>query len=216
MHTRRNRDVMRPVASALCTALAVVTAAAAADLPEMTVSRTWGIKGWWRTGSARDWEKLQSTGAGFVNRTGGPWYWDQVEKSKGNYSFKEADSLLRHAEQKGLTIVACLFGGNKLYENPKPGGIRSARAREGFAKFAAALAKRFAGRNVIFEIWNEPNITGFWGKHGKANSKEYADEYSALVKATVPAMKEADPDCFIMAGGWKHKMGSFRIEIIAG
>jgi hypothetical protein len=53
----------------------------------------------------------------------------------------------------------------------------------------------------MWEIWNEPNVQTFWGKHGQGhNSEQYADEYLALVKACVPAMRQADPDCIILGG----------------
>ena len=41
----------------------------------------------------------------------------------------------------------------------------------------------------------------FWGRHGKVgNSPQYAREYTDLVRAAVPAMKKANPDCVILAG----------------
>jgi hypothetical protein len=73
--------------------------------------------------------------------------------------------------------------------------------RDAYAKWAAASARHFKGRNVIWEIWNEPNV-GFWhgNKGEKMNSAEFAGEYVALVKKTVPAMRAAAPGCFILAG----------------
>jgi hypothetical protein len=52
----------------------------------------------------------------------------------------------------------------------------------------------------LWEVWNEPNVRTFWRKDGTHNSKEFAEEYTALVRETVPAMLGADPDCFVMAG----------------
>ena len=67
--------------------------------------------------------------------------------------------------------------------------------------FAAELVKHYKGRNIIWEIWNEPNTMTFWGRHGKVgNSPQYAREYTDLVRAAVPAMKKANPDCVILAG----------------
>src|SRR6185295_14790010 len=70
---------------------------------------------------------------------------------------------------------------------------------EGFAAFAAALADRYKGRKIIWEIWNEPNVQTFWHK-GKHNSKEFAKEYSDLVNTVAPAMVKADPSVVIAAG----------------
>ena len=86
---------------------------------------------------------------------------------------------------------------NKLY-----GKVTTEEGRQGYAAFAAALAAHYKGQDVLFEIWNEPNVRTFWGAQSPArhNSKEFAEGYVALVQATVPAMKKADPDCFVMAG----------------
>jgi hypothetical protein len=62
------------------------------------------------------------------------------------------------------------------------------------------MAEHYKGENLLFEIWNEPNVRTFWRKDGTHNSEEFADEYTNLVKAVVPAMKKADPNCFVMAG----------------
>ena len=59
--------------------------------------------------------------------------------------------------------------------------------------------KHFKGRPILWEIWNEPNV-GFWLGAGGLNSAEFAAQYVALVKQAVPAMRAADPDCFILAG----------------
>ena len=68
-------------------------------------------------------------------------YWDSVEKEKGIYDFSKVDAPMRHAGKLGLTVVAVLFGGNKLYEDRSRGGIQSAAGRSGFADFAAAAAR---------------------------------------------------------------------------
>lgn len=127
-------------------------------------------------------------------------YWSSVEKEKGVYTFDEYDAAMDEAKRLGLTVVGCLFGGNKLYEDDGRGGIQTEDGRRGFAAFAAALAGQFKDHDVVWEVWNEPNVRSFWRKDGKHNSDEFAAEYTALVRQVAPAMQQADADCRVVAG----------------
>jgi len=122
--------------------------------------------------------------------------WNSVEKTKGEYDFTRYDRLVKDCKERGLRIVGVIALQNKLYSHPKDEPGRTA-----YAKYAAALAERYKDYDIVWELWNEPNTMTFWGKHGgKGNSEAYAEEYLSLVKATVPAMRKADPDCLIMGG----------------
>lgn len=127
-------------------------------------------------------------------------YWDAVEKTKGTYTFDVYDRLMADAGELGLTVIGCLYGGNTLHEDDGRGGIQTEAGRRGFAAFAAVMAGRYKDRNVLWEIWNEPNVRTFWRKDGKHNSPEFAREYTDFVKAVMPAMLKADPNCFVLAG----------------
>jgi hypothetical protein len=102
---------------------------------------------------------------------------------------------MKDCHDRGLGVLGCIAFGNKLY-----GPVWEDQGRQAYARFAAALAEHYKGQEVIWEIWNEPNTQTFWGNHGKHNSEQYADEYVALVKATAPAMKKANPDCLVLGG----------------
>ena len=122
--------------------------------------------------------------------------WESIEKEKGSYDFSRTDAFLNDCEANGLSVLACMAFSNKLY-----GHVKDEPARSAYAAWAAAMVDRYKGRNIVFEIWNEPNTMTFWGKHGpKGNSPEYAGEYTLLVKETTAAMKKADKDCIILAG----------------
>ena len=128
-------------------------------------------------------------------------YWNDVEKVKGRYSFHSSEKQIEHAHNLGMTVVVTLFASNDLYEKQEGvRGVITEEGRQGFANFAAAAAAHYKGKNVIFEIWNEPNVRTFWGNHGTHNTKPFADQYSALVNTVAPAMLKADPDAFIVAG----------------
>lgn len=122
--------------------------------------------------------------------------WESMEKELGVYDFSKYDTLVKACNDRGLAIIGCMTFSNKLY-----GHVKDEPARLAYAKWAAALTAHFKDANIVWEIWNEPNTMTFWGKHGKkGNSDPYAEEYTNLVKAVVPAMKAANPKCVILAG----------------
>lgn len=154
-------------------------------------------------GTDQDWDAIKAAGAKFVRTD---FAWGGIEKVKGQYDFSTRDKQLDALSARGLRAIYILDYRNKLYGNPET----TDEGRDAYARWAAAAARHFQGRGVIWEIWNEPNV-GFWKGNGKMNSVEFADDYVTLVKKTVPAMRAADPGCYIVGGSvsclWKD---SFR------
>jgi len=64
-----------------------------------------------------------------------------------------------------------------------------------FANFARAAASHFAGSGTRFEVWNEPNITGFWPPAPNPS------EDAALVAAAVTGIHSGDPTALVSTGG---------------
>lgn len=110
--------------------------------------------------------------------------WGATERERGHYDFSAYDRLLATLEPHHIRAVLILDYGNPLYEADS--SVRTEAGRAAFAKWAAAAAQHFAGRGVLWEIWNEPN-GGFW--------KPRADvqEYIALARATCQAIRAAAP-----------------------
>ena len=168
---------------------------AAADLPKPVVPFNCGIQMKGDTFNIPTLEEVHRLGFRVVRRG---FYWHGDEKERGVYKFPN-DPQMKRCKELGLTVVAVIFGVNKMYEDNGMGGIQTEEGRKGYAAYAAALAEHYKGQDVIWEIWNEPNVQTFWRK-GKHNSPEFAAEYTALVKETAKAMLKVDPGCFIVAG----------------
>ncbi len=189
---------------ALVLAAAAAPAQAAGISERDPIGRTFGvqIKPWHTTDD--DLAKISRTGFGLVR-----WgiSWDAVEKSPGVYDWSASDAFFRRLRAAGLHSVVILSQGNPLYTgtvdnhdrmNPRarqPLPPRQARDVGLFARFAAAAAKRYAGEEVIWEIWNEPDIPRFWPPD--ANPAEYA----ALATETCGAIKQADPGATVIGPG---------------
>lgn len=142
--------------------------------------------------SDKDMDSIKASGVKFIRAD---FNWEKIERVTGNYDFAPYDLLLNDLTKRGIRALFILDYRNKLYSNPET----TDEGREAYARFASASVKHFKGRNVIWEIWNEPNVH-FWKGKGKLNSAEFADQYVALVKRSVPAMRAADPDCYILGG----------------
>lgn len=146
-----------------------------------------------KTGDVATLDRVKNLGLKWVRRR---FSWEIVEPVKGTYDFSYYDAFVKDCKDRGLSIIGCMAFSHPAYSHAKdePG-------RTGYANFAAAIAERYKDYNIIWEIWNEPNTMTFWGNHGGVgNSDRYANEYTTLVRAVVPAMKNANPNCMIAAG----------------
>jgi hypothetical protein len=112
--------------------------------------------------------------------------WDTTEVSPGRYDFSSYERLLSELEAHGMRALFILDYGNPHYDDGKPPS--SVAARAAFARWALTAAKRFAGRGIIWEIYNEPNIAQFWPP--RPNVKEYV----ALALAVGKVFRESVPD----------------------
>lgn len=120
--------------------------------------------------------------------------WAVIEHTKGIYEFEKLgyDSLTEGCDKRGIRLLYILGYSNTLYEDGR--SVRTQAGREAFAAFAEAAAERYAGKGILWEIWNEPNIKHFW------DPQPSTDDYCELVQLTAPRIKEADPNGLVVAG----------------
>ncbi|HEY8204457.1 MAG TPA: cellulase family glycosylhydrolase [Pyrinomonadaceae bacterium] len=112
--------------------------------------------------------------------------WQVTEKQHGVYDFAAYDRLMSALEQHQIKALFILDYGNPLYTEDK--SVRTAAARQAFARWALAAAKHFAGRGIIWEIFNEPNNEMFWPP------KPDVDEFVALALAVDLAFRAEVPN----------------------
>jgi hypothetical protein len=117
--------------------------------------------------------------------------WRFAERN-GSYRFDPWDRLLTWLETRGMGALFILDYGHPQHGIGPP---RNPEDVEAFARYAAATAEHFRGRNVRYEIWNEPNIERFWAP------RPSAAEYAVLARAAVAAIHQADPNAHVAIGG---------------
>jgi len=131
--------------------------------------------------------------------------WRAVERN-GQYRFVVADRLAAALEARGMGALWILD-----YGHPQHGGDVPRRPEDiaAFARYAEAVASHYRGRNVRYEIWNEPNIDRFWPPHPDAA------EYAALAHSAVEAIHRADPSARVAIGGLARIDLPFLEQILA-
>ncbi len=131
---------------------------------------------------------IQKSGVKVI-RVDYPWY--HIEKRMGVYDFSAYDPLIFGLEKRGIRVLLPIAFGNALYGEHI--SILSPEGRAAFARFAAASASHYKGHQIIWEIWNEPNLQAFWPKPATMA------DYMALIQIVVPAIRQADPEALIVA-----------------
>jgi hypothetical protein len=172
-----------------------------AQVPESVLPNGVGVNIHFTTGHERDIDLIADAGFKFIRMD---FHWTGIEREKGFYDWSAYDELTANLGKRGLRALYILDYSNPLYEevvvSPHPIGgkpwktaasPRHPESTAAFAKWAAAGARHFGGRKIIWEIWNEPN-GHFW------SPKPDAQQYAALALAPARAIHEVDPTATVV------------------
>jgi polysaccharide biosynthesis protein PslG len=171
------------------------------EIPEPVLPAGVGVNIHFVTGQEKDLDLIAAAGFKFVRMD---FHWGAVEPRKGEYDWSGYEVLLTNLDKRGLRAIFILDYSHPLYEesvtSPHPITGQSHKTTSSpqhpdsiaaFARWAAASAKHFQGRHVLWEIWNEPN-GNFW------SPKPDAPQYTTLALATCKAIRAADPRAAII------------------
>ncbi|HAX91671.1 MAG TPA: hypothetical protein DCY07_05630, partial [Rhodospirillaceae bacterium] len=105
----------------------------------------------------------------------------------------------------GLKMVIPLLGGHAIYSgwsaappvntdhvSRRPTAPATPEAVQAYARFAAAMALRYRGEDIVWEIWNEPDLARFWPPKADASA------YIALAEAACRAIRQVVPEAAIV------------------
>jgi hypothetical protein len=185
------------IAALLLTATGVqTTAALSTNAPQLKVGMSYGSRLSRMSGTT-----LNATFDDAV-KLGVTWVrddlsWATVESRRGTYDWTAFDAVVASATAHGLSVLPIL---DFTPAWARPAGCTSQACApldsKAFASFARAAVKRYAPKNVhTWEIWNEPNMTGFWQPAPDALA------YGRLISATSAAIKGADGRASVISGG---------------
>ncbi|MCC5927769.1 MAG: hypothetical protein JJU28_00855 [Cyclobacteriaceae bacterium] len=125
--------------------------------------------------------------------------WARVEREKGIYDWHWLDESVDGLIERGFTPFFNVGYGNPNYNESKGGvGYHPLVNDETFTawkKFVKELAIRYRNKIQFYEIWNEPNLRGFWSP-GETDPEKYVN----LVRHTAPIIRENCPGAVIIGG----------------
>ena len=137
------------------------------------------------------------------------WHW--VEKEKGVLKIDPVtDAAVTELAAHGVNIVMSLNFGNRLYSGPAtrpipqlwewnydmPAPPTTPDALAAWTRYVEFMVKHFRDRVDHFEIWNEWNISCYWG------AVPNVEHYLAVARAAIPVIRQHAPDAKIMMGSW--------------
>jgi hypothetical protein len=184
-------------------ACCLLTGSVRAQIPPPTLPAGVGVNIHFVRGHEEDLDLIAAGGFKFVRMD---FSWEATEPKAGEYDWTAYDELSDHLARRGLQVIYILDYVNPAYEpmvesrravgEPVPerhlASPRHPQSVAAFARWAAAAARHFRQRAVIWEIYNEPNGS-FW------RPKPDVGEYIALALATGKAVREAEPRAIIVA-----------------
>src|SRR5215470_18836279 len=121
---------------AVSLALAFSLSTAAQISPNPTVPEGFGVCVHFTDPKPGEMKMLADSGARWIRTD---FYWDRVERSKGQYDFSEYDRLIAALKPYNIRALLILDYGNKLYDD----GLapHTDAGRQAFAQWAAASAR---------------------------------------------------------------------------
>jgi cellulase (glycosyl hydrolase family 5)/Big-like domain-containing protein/putative glycosyl hydrolase len=131
--------------------------------------------------TAQTWSDLEQSGAKLVRSFVS---WDTLTGGSRDLQISKYRGFADKANARGMRVLLTVTGAPL----PQPSPAQ-------YATVVADLASQLKGRNVAYEVWNEPDETTFW--HNGPQPAEYA----AMLKAAYPAIKNADPAATVLVGG---------------
>ncbi|MBN1429802.1 MAG: O-antigen ligase family protein [Anaerolineae bacterium] len=132
---------------------------------------------------------IAETGFVWVRQT---FAWDIVEAQPGKYDWDAYDAIVAGATGRGLRLIAVL--------ERSPGWAASTPAAppgdlNALAAFAGALAERYGESIDVYQVWDEPNLTGGWG--GPPDPIDYI----TMLQTVYLSIHNADEQAMVLTAG---------------
>jgi hypothetical protein len=206
----RIRARLAGLAATCCVALALTAPAAAAPLPRdffgVTALDSFDASPAFHQGLFAD---QKAVGGEVIRQI---FYWSRIEPSRGIYNWAPYDSFMTSTSQAGMDVLATVgwpaAWASRCPSDSNPWACPPMSYAD-FGRFVAALIGRYGAEGSFWtahpslpkrpiqswQLWNEPNLRGLWGRAPNAA------EYSEMLKAVAPHIRAADPGAEIVSAG---------------
>lgn len=128
-------------------------------------------------------------------------HWMLLEPEPGQYKLDDVDRMMSLVDEAGFKSITTVVG-TPRFASSAPAGDRYAdkyppREPTLFAQRMALLATRYPGVDV-WQVWNEPNIPGFW------LPKSDPEGYARLLAPSVVALRSVAPNKPVAMAGMAY------------
>ncbi|WP_344870157.1 GH39 family glycosyl hydrolase, partial [Deinococcus aetherius] len=119
-------------------------------------------------------------------------HWRQIETAKGVYDWARLDAIVTQAAVQGFEVMFTLGQAPDFATATAGSGSYNAAppTNQDWTDFLTALAvrnrDRYGGRITAYEVWNEPNLAGFWN-----GTPARLVELTRLARTTLKAINPA-------------------------
>ncbi|MBR4975854.1 MAG: beta-galactosidase, partial [Thermoguttaceae bacterium] len=114
--------------------------------------------------------------------------WSGVERRQGEWTFDHLDRIVDETNRVGLQILPIL-------DYDVPWATPAFKHLDAWLEYVRRTVERYRDRIRYWEVWNEPNLEGFW------KSKPSGADYATLLRETYKTIKAIDPELVVLYGG---------------
>jgi len=127
--------------------------------------------------------------------------WSSIQPRRGEWNFSRMDDLVGSLSAQGVELQALFAFGAKWAAKPEfqdsknwLDWSRNQPELNAWREYCRVMAERYRGKIRFWEVWNEPDLSGF----NKMSLQEYVD----LQKASYEEVKKVAPESLVMTGGF--------------
>ncbi|MCX7927653.1 MAG: beta-galactosidase [Candidatus Omnitrophica bacterium] len=127
--------------------------------------------------------------------------WQEIEPQEGIWNFQLYDELVEMLVRRNIQILGLL---DYSADWASSCGRWNCPPKDNllFVQFAQKVVNRYKDRIRYWEIWNEPDSNVYW------QPQDGLVKYVGLLKDVYCAIKQEDPNCFVLNGGLANGLAS--------
>ncbi len=147
--------------------------------------------------------------------------WRDIETSKGVFNFSKLDAQVAAARSHGARVLVVL-GQTPRFHALQPNassyygrGAASVPTLASWKTYVAKVVRRYKGRGVDYQIWNEANVVGFWAG-SPAKMAELTRVAAKIVNSNDAGAKVVSPALATRLSGQRKWLRSFYAQRTGG
>ncbi len=123
--------------------------------------------------------------------------WSVIEPNRGRFDWANTDRVLAAIVAHGMCPLGVISYTPRWARVRAAAGDSHSRPADpnAYAAFAGTVVQRYRDHMSLWEVWNEPNIVGFY------KPKPDVAAYSIMLRAAYQAIKQRQPNSVVLAGG---------------